>query len=65
MASKSNPISSEELPEEVAFSKEQITKAGKYKHRQDLVNALLSAERAYTLVEVDEIIDKFMDGAVT
>lgn len=51
--------------EEAAFSKEQIAKAGRYKHRQDLVNALLSAERTYTLAEVDELIDKFMNGAVT
>jgi len=62
MTSKEKPAQSAEQP--ISFSKDQIAKAGKYKHRQDVVNALLSAERTYTLVEVDEIIDKFMNGAV-
>lgn len=47
-----------------AFSKEQILTAKKYKDRRDLLHVLLEDNMSYTLVEVDQIVDKFMKKGV-
>ena len=50
--------------EETKFAKEQILKSKKYVNRRDLINALLINENSYTLLEVAELINKFMKGSV-
>lgn len=50
---------------EVAFyTKEQLVASKRYVDRRDLVSALLEPGKAYTLNEVDMLIDKFMKGKV-
>lgn len=46
------------------FTKEQILKAKKYIHLQDIVNVLLFDSKTYTLEEVDTLISNFMKGKV-
>lgn len=47
-----------------AFSKKQIVGAKKYEKDIDIINALLKDGEAYTLAEVDKIIDGFKKGKV-
>lgn len=46
------------------FDKEQLLQSKKYAQHKDLLNALLDAERAYTLQEVDDMIKDFLKGKV-
>ncbi len=46
------------------FSKEQILRSEKYAKRRDLLTAILKDDRAYTLADVDALIEKFMKGKV-
>lgn len=46
------------------FSKEQLLKSRRYANRRDLLGALLSDEKRYTLKEVDAAIKTFMKGKV-
>ena len=46
------------------FVKAQIVSAKKYEDDIDIVNALLEADKPYTLAEVDNIIDEFKKGKV-
>jgi hypothetical protein len=48
----------------VSFNKEQILSAKKYADRRDLLTVLLSDDRAYTLAEVDQLIENFMKKEV-
>lgn len=54
----------DEKKEEAKFTKEQLINSAKYKHRVDLINALLKDDATYTLSEVDKKINDFMKGAV-
>lgn len=49
--------------EAVRFPKEQILTFARYKHRRDLVGALLEDGAAYTTAEVDAMLKKFLKGA--
>ena len=49
---------------EATYTKEQIAGSKRYANRRDLVSVLLEDGKAYTLAEVDELINKFMKGAV-
>lgn len=46
------------------YTKEQLAGSSRYATRRDLVSVLLEDGKAYTLAEVDELINKFMKGAV-
>ena len=46
------------------FPKEKIVASKRYKDKVDLVNALLSDDKEYSLEEVDYIINNFMKGKV-
>lgn len=47
-----------------AFTKAQIVGAKKYEKDIDIINALLSDKKSYTLAEVDTIIEDFKKGKV-
>ena len=49
---------------EPTYTKEQVAASKRYANRRDLVSVLLEDGKAYTLAEVDALIDKFMKGAV-
>ncbi len=53
-----------EIQEVNKFSKEKIVSSKRYKDKVDLVNALLSDSKEYSLSEVDDIINNFMKGKV-
>lgn len=46
------------------FSKQQLVESRKYANRRDLLKALLTDGKAYTIAEVDAAIEKFMKGKV-
>lgn len=54
----------DEKKEEAKFTKAQLINSAKYKHRVDLINALLKDDVTYTSSEVDKKINDFMKGAV-
>lgn len=49
---------------ELKFKKEELLQAECYQDRKDLVGALLVEGRAYSLTEVDAVIERFMKGKV-
>lgn len=53
-----------EIQEVNKFSKEKIVASKRYKDKVDIVNALLSDGKEYSLEEVDDIINNFMKGKV-
>ncbi|WP_343101371.1 hypothetical protein [Romboutsia sp. MSSM.1001216sp_RTP31141st1_G3_RTP31141_220114] len=62
MASKKTK--KDEVTELAKFSKEQLICSKKYKHRKDLLTALLKDDKTYSFSEVDELIDEFMQKEV-
>lgn len=54
----------EQTQEAVKFSKQQLLTSKRYKHRVDLVNALLDENAAYSTDEVDALIEKYLKGKV-
>lgn len=53
-----------ETPLDPTFRKEQLLTFQRYRDRCDLLTALLQSDKAYTLHEVDALIDNFMKGTV-
>lgn len=49
---------------EKLFSKEQLLATERFKARKDIVNALLSPDKQYTLETVEQEISKYMKGQV-
>lgn len=49
---------------ESLFSKEQLLSAERFRDRKDIVNALLSPDREYTIAAVEKMIEKYMKGTV-
>lgn len=47
-----------------AFTKTQIVGAKRYEKDIDIINALLSDKKSYTLAEVNKIIEDFKKGKV-
>ncbi|WP_367569042.1 hypothetical protein [Lacrimispora sp.] len=47
------------------YIKEQLVNAKRYRGKKDLINALLEPGKAYTMAEVDEMLEKFMKGKVS
>lgn len=48
----------------VRFSKEDLIRSKAYRHRRDLLDALLEDGKQYTIQEVENKINRFMKGAV-
>lgn len=46
------------------FSKEQLLSAERFRERKDIVNALLSPDKQYTVETVEQEISKYMKGQV-
>lgn len=46
------------------FSKEQILNSKKYANRRDVLGAILSDEKTYTVEKVDSLLNDFMKGKV-
>lgn len=46
------------------FSKEQLLAAEHFQDRRDIVNALLSPDKQYTVEAVEQMIEKYMKGQV-
>lgn len=46
------------------FTKEQLLQSKKFMHQKDLINALLEANKSYSLEDVNKILDNFLKGDV-
>lgn len=58
-------IPKEQVKEEPAlFTKEQVLSAKRYQSRRDILQSILQDDLSYSLLEVDEMIVKFMKGKV-
>lgn len=55
---------SNQTAEVVAFTKQQILSAKKYKHRTDALNVVLKDDQTYSLDQVDDLISKFYESEV-
>lgn len=67
MAKKSNEsemVQAEAVKAENKFSKEQLLMSKHFQDRKDIVNALLSDEKLYTVKSVEEKIANYMKGKV-
>lgn len=62
MATKKEKAVATEI--ENKFSKEQLLSADRFQGRRDIVNALLSPDKQYTVEAVEEMIEKYMKGKV-
>lgn len=49
---------------ECSYSKEQLVKAERFKDRKDLLNAILSDDKQYTIEDVEQLMDDFLKGKV-
>lgn len=58
------PAASEPEKVESLFSKEQLLAAKRFQERKDIVNALLSSDKQYTVEAVEQMIEKYMKGQV-
>lgn len=58
------PAASEPEKIENNFSKEQLLAAERFQERKDIVNALLSPDKQYTVEAVEQMIEKYMKGQV-
>lgn len=58
------PAASEPEKVENLFSKEQLLAAERFQGRKDIVNALLSLDKKYTVETVEQMIEKYMKGQV-
>ncbi len=48
----------------VKYPKDTIVGLKKYREQVDVVNAVLEDDKAYTLVEADNMVKRFMEGKV-
>lgn len=61
---KTNAAATEPEKIEKLFSKEQLLAAERFQERKDIVNALLSPDKQYTVEAVEQMIEKYMKGQV-
>lgn len=61
---KGKPTISELGKIESLFSKEQLLMAERFQGRKDILNALLSPDKQYTVETVEQEILKYMKGQV-
>lgn len=57
-------VQAESKTVEQKFGKEQIAASGRYRSQRDLVNALLTDGKTYTIAAVDNMIEKYRKGKV-
>ena len=55
---------SEKATGAATYKKEQLVASKRYANRRDLIRALLEDGKAYTLNEVDGLIEQYMKGKV-
>ena len=58
------PAASKPEKIEKLFSKEQLLAAERFQARKDIVNALLSPDKQYTVQSVEQMIENYMKGQV-
>lgn len=58
------PAATEPEKIEKLFSKEQLLAAERFQERKDIVNALFSPDKQYTVEAVEQMIEKYMKGQV-
>lgn len=58
------PAATEPEKIEKLFSKEQLLAAERFQEKKDIVNALLSPDKQYTVEAVEQMIEKYMKGQV-
>lgn len=58
------PAATEPEKIEKLFSKEQLLAVERFQERKDIVNALLSPDKQYTVEAVEQMIEKYMKGQV-
>ncbi len=46
------------------FSKEQILKSERFQKRKDVLNALLSSEKYYSIEDAEQMVENYMKGKV-
>lgn len=61
---KSKPAASGPGKFESLFSKEQLLTAERFQGRKDILNALLSPDKQYTIEAVEQMIERYMKGQV-
>ncbi len=49
---------------ESLFSKEQLLSSKRFEGRKDIINALLSPDKQYTISTVEQMVEKYMKGKV-
>lgn len=66
MAARKNAAAEKPTEKEVEslFSKGQILAAKQFKNRKDLLNAILSDEKQYTIATVEQLMNDFLKGKV-
>lgn len=58
------PAASEQAKVEKLFSKEQLLAAQRFQGRKDILNAILSPDKQYTVQSVEQMIEHYMKGQV-
>lgn len=53
-----------EVAKAPTYSKAQLVSFKKYRYTKDLLNAILSEDKQYSIAEVDDIIQKFNESVV-
>ncbi len=64
MAVKKKNNVSEEISKEKSYSLSQLLGSERFRNRRDLLKALLSNKKRYSISEVEQEIEKFMKGRV-
>ena len=50
--------------EELKYTKESILNSKKYSERKDILSVILKEDEEYTSNDIDDILNKFMKGAI-
>lgn len=50
--------------EELKYTKESILNSNKYSERKDILSVILKEDEEYTSNDIDDILNKFMKGAI-
>lgn len=61
MEKEKSKVKEQTVPE---FTKEQILQASRFSKHIDIIDALLQADKRYTMEQVNDIVDGFLKGKV-
>lgn len=53
-----------EVAKAPTYNKAQLVSFKKYRYTKDLLNAILSEDKQYSIAEVDDVIQKFNESVV-